>query len=226
MFEGVTRGAKISGYLGIGAFLVGTLLIGLYVSFGQDGVQIEMLGLLFLWLIIVGLRVGFADREGEIAAFSDVMKWQIAIAAAAAAVIAPLELDAAADIATAELDGAERILPAEPNVEAGISTGLQGPIILFLVSSGCAAIGYALLREAEQQLKAKVETETWEKIACLIGRQIVDADGTTSTALMRDEVDDLRREVGWLRLPWWRRLGRKQAATATSARQRSGQPRH
>jgi len=183
MFDGATKGAKRSGVLGLVAFTVGTLLIGLYVSFFQDSFREDMLGLLLLWLVVVGARVIPAKREGELSAFSDVMKWQIAIAAAAAAVVAPLGL----------------------NSEGQLASGFEGPVYLFLISSGCAAVGYALLREAEQQLKDKARAEEREESARLAGSVMA---GAVDRRLM-NEVDELRGEIERLKQPWWRRLGRK-----------------
>lgn len=183
MFDGVTKGAKRFGMVGLGSFLLGTFLIGVYVSFFQDSFRKDMLGLLLLWLVVVGARVVPSKLEGELSAFCDVMKWQIAIAAAAAAVVAPIGLDS----------------------KGQLSSGFEGPVYLFLVSSGCAAIGYALLREAEQQLKDKARAEEREESARLVGSVVA---GAVDSRLMK-EVEGLRGEVERLKRPWWMRLGRK-----------------
>ena len=183
LFDGVTPGAKRWGIVGLVLFVLGTLLIGVYVTFFQDSDLLVMVGLLALWLVVVGSRVAVTARERELSAFIEVMKWQIAIGAAAAAVIAPIGLDP----------------------QGQLNPGFIGPAVLFLVSSGCAALGYALLREADQQIQARSAKQECDEKARLIGEQVAAAVDSRSVAQLEKEVERLRCEVARLDKPWWKR---------------------
>lgn len=129
LFSGTTTGAKWMAIIGFSLFMLGTLILAVFVTFGPGGNILVTIGLPALWLVIVISRVAVTTKESDFDAFMELMKWQIAIAAAAAAIAAPIALDP---------DGKMR-----PEFE--------GILILFLISSALAAIGYALAREAWTQ---------------------------------------------------------------------------
>jgi len=129
LFSGVTTGAKWSARIGFILFMAGTIAVALHVALKPGGDPLVTIGLPAVWLIIVISRIAVTTTESDFAAFMELMKWQIAIAAAAAAIVAPIGLDP---------DGSMR-------------SDFKGPVYLFLSSSILAAIGYALAREAWSQ---------------------------------------------------------------------------
>lgn len=182
-FEGASTSARKYGYAGIILFLFGTLLLGVYFAFFQSGDPLVTIGLPVLWLIVVALRVGPAAPERELSAFVEVMKWQIAIGAAAAAIIAPIGLDP----------------------EGELSPGFFAPVTLFLVSSGCAAAGYALVREGALQVQAATAERESAEQARVLGEQVAAAVDSRAVTQLQEEVEFLRGEVSRLDQPWWKR---------------------
>lgn len=153
LFKGITKGAKWSAGIGFGLFILGTLAVAIYVAAGPGGNPLVTVMLPALWLIIVISRVLVTTNESDFAAFMDLMKWQIGIAAAAAAVVAPIGLD--------------------PN--GTMRPEFEGPVILFMTSSILAAIGYALASEAWSQHQDRIKQEERTELAQNIRRELATA---------------------------------------------------
>ena len=183
MFDGASTGARRFGILGVLVFVAGTLVIGVYVGFVQGGDRLVSVGLPALWLVVVALRVGPATRERELSAFVEVMKWQIAIGAAAAAIIAPIGLDP----------------------EGHLNLGFAGPVFLFLVSSGFAAVGYALVREASLQIEGAAAKRASEEQARLLEEAVKAAVASSTVSNLQAEIQLMREEITRLDQPWWKR---------------------
>lgn len=153
LFSGTKTGAKWMAIIGFFLFILGTLILAIFVSFGPGGNFLVTIGLPALWLVIVISRVVVTTKESDFDAFMELMKWQIAIAAAAAAIAAPIALDP---------DGKMR-------------PELEGILILFLISSALAAIGYALAREAWIQHREHLTKQQRDEDARAFAKEVASA---------------------------------------------------
>lgn len=152
MFEGASATATVAGWFGIGIFVLGVLVSDVFIGVVLSTTAPLIWGPVVVWVAIFAVRVGLAPQK-EWPTFVELMKWQIGIGAATAAIVVPAALT----------EGGDSLLQEK---------GVRMALFLVFTASLAGALGFALSREAALQAAAHDEQVQRDTERRLLARAI------------------------------------------------------